>query len=109
MIPIEAFVLLCILLGVFAAYYFLIGENGRIPYSDMLAALLGLFGSLYLAVHTAIGNVGYYVMHGAAVSNVAIIDNTLAFVFVASAIVFLCCIIYSFVDILQDRAYRRSL
>lgn len=108
MIPIEAFVLLCILLGVFAAYYFLIGENGRIPYSDMLAALLGLFGSLYLAVHTAIGNVGYYVMHGG-VSNVAIIDNTLAFVFVASAVVFLCCIIYSFVDILQDRAYRRSL
>ena len=108
MIPIEAFVLLCILLGVFAAYYFLIGENGRIPYSDMLAALLGLFGSLYLAVHTAIGNVGYYVTAGG-VSNVAIIDNTLAFVFVASAIVFLCCIIYSFVDILQDRAYRRSL
>lgn len=109
MIPIEVFILLSLLLIGLAAYYFLAGDRGRIPYSEMLAALLGLFGSIYLAVHTAFGNVGYYALSGSSHAQIPVIDSSLAFIFIAGAVVFLCCLVYSIMSILQERAYQRSL
>lgn len=113
MIPVSVFILLTVGLAALAAFYFLAGDRGRIPYSDMIAALLGLFGSIFLAVHTAMGNVGYYeAVSGSAAAElvtIPVIDASLAFVFVAGAVLFLSCLVYSFLDIMRERAYERSI
>lgn len=113
MIPVEVYVIMIIGLVGLAAYYFLIGDRGAIPYSDMMAALLGIFGSIYLAMHTAAGNIGYYevvvVDAASQIVEVSVVDGSLALVFVLSTFLFGFCLTYSIIGIFRERAYERSL
>lgn len=113
MIPVEVFLLMIAGLVGLAVYYFLIGDRGVIPYSDMMAALLGIFGSIFLAMHTAAGNIGYYevvvVEAASQIVEVPVVDGSLALVFLLSTFLFGFCLIYSMIGIFREKAYERSL
>lgn len=121
MIPTLLFIVIGILIIACAAYYFIIGDNGPIPFADMLACIAGLFLSIFSAVNVAAGNVGdsMYVVASSLVDNVTtqapvmvsvpVIDGAVAWLFIAAAIMFLALLVYSISNMLRDKKWKESL
>lgn len=113
MIPTTIFIIITLVIVALAAFYFLVGQDGKIPYSDMLSCILGFFLSLYLAVQSAAGNVGestvQIVNNTAETIAVPMIDSTLSFLYILFALLFIGCMLYSLLNIFRRAKYERSL
>ena len=52
------FIIITFVIIILGGYLFLVGQDGKIPYADMLVCVIGIFLSIYLAIQSAAGNVG---------------------------------------------------
>lgn len=131
MISTFFFILITLVVIGCGAYYFLINDRGPVPFADIISCIVGFFGSVFCAVNLAAGNIGdktAVVLEDTALTlgdhseleafntssytdvvSVITVDPIISWVFVAAAIMFVCCAGYSIVNMARLAKYERSM
>ncbi len=113
MIPMAIFIIITIVIVLLAVYYFVVAQDGKIPYADMLVCVIGLFLSIFLAIQSAAGNIGE--MTAIVVNEtleyvpIQMVDANLPYLYILFTIMFLGCLAYSIIQIVRRKQYEALL
>lgn len=127
MIPSLFFLILTGIVIACAVYFFLVNDRGPVPYADILSCVVGFFLSVFLAINTAAGNIGEktaVVLTNSTtdfkenivettsmtdITNLTMVDTAVSWLFVAAAILFIGCAVYSISVMWSNYKYERSM
>ena len=110
MIPVAILIILTLVLVGLLAYYFLVGNRGYVPYSELLCCVIGVFGSVFCAINVASGNVGESVANAVTngdsssvvLTDIVMVDAGVSWLYIGAAILFVGLIIYSLVGVITE-------
>ncbi len=113
MIPTLIFIIITFVIIILGGYLFLVGQDGKIPYADMLVCVIGIFLSIYLAIQSAAGNVGDIVAlevnQTLEYVPIQMIDATVSYLYILCTILFIGCLAFGIIQIIRSKKYEDSL
>ena len=110
MIPVSILIIITLVLAGLVAYYFLVGNRGYVPYSELLCCVIGVFGSIFCAINVASGNIGESVANTViaedvqqiVLTDIVMVDAGLSWIYIGAAILFVGLIVYSLVGVITE-------
>lgn len=106
MIPVSILIIITLVLAGLVAYYFLVGNRGYVPYSELLCCVIGVFGSIFCAINVASGNIGESVANTVndqiTLTDIVMVDAGLSWIYIGAAILFVGLIVYSLVGVITE-------